>query len=99
MAPCRKRRVPRSQSEVEELVEIAADVVAEGRAVAEAPPAVERQRRLEGGAAAGLQAERPQAARLRLTDDVLEEGGGYAPAQVVRVGAHRLELGRAAAEL
>ena len=42
---------------MEALVEVGEDVIGEGRAIHEPAPPVERQRRLEGGAAAGLEAE------------------------------------------
>src|SRR6266700_816575 len=84
---------------MEELVEIAAHVIAECRAFLEAAPAVERQSRLERWSASGFQAEPSHAARARLLDDVLEQRRADALAQMRRMGAHRFHLRGAVAEI
>src|SRR3569623_2708806 len=75
-----------AQVQVQELIEVAARIVAEGLAVDEAATAIEAKRRIDGLAAAGLQAEALQASRARLADDVLQDRGGHALAQAVGMG-------------
>src|SRR6187402_368721 len=95
------RRPPRSgrKLQVQKLVEGARPVIAKGLAVHEAIFAVQRQRRLERRAASGLQTEAGQSARFRLTRDVIQQQRRHAAAQMIGMGAHRLHLGAAVAQL
>src|SRR3569832_1479699 len=69
------------QVAVQELDEIAGHIVAAGPAIGEAVLAVQRQRRFEGSATAGLQAEALQSARPRVGDDVRQQRRRHATAQ------------------
>ena len=84
---------------MQELVERAADIIREGLAVDEAAPAIERKRGLEGRSLAGLQAQPAKAARASLGDDVLQYRGADALAEVIRMGAHGLDLAGSGIEL
>lgn len=77
---------------MQELVEVARHIIAEGRSGLETPAAVQRERGVEGWPAAGLEAESPQPAIAGNVDHMFEQRRRHALAQVVGMGAHRLQL-------
>src|SRR5882762_6261867 len=84
---------------MQKLIERALHIIPERFAVLKTAPAVERQSRLEGCPASGLEAEPAQAARTRHADDAFEQRRADALAQMRWMSAHRFHLCGAVAEL
>ena len=77
---------------MKKLVERAGRIVPERGPGAEPALAIERQGRFKGRTASGFQTQPLQPALARLDNDVLEQARGNAPAEMIGMGAHRLDL-------
>ena len=73
---------------MQELVEIALDIVAKWPSSAEAALAIKRKRRLECWTAAGFEAQTLQAPSATLFDNMVEQSGRHATTQKVGMGPH-----------
>ena len=74
--------------QMQALVEVGEGVVGEGCAVHETAPPVERERRFEGGAGAGLKAHAGIALGLGMGDDRLQQSGCETLPQKLRMRPH-----------